>query len=84
MLRIRKARLHYIRVAHLSILCTVQSHSIPNSMRTHMGLRHRNLCHLNTTLQQCSLHLRLLNTRNQGSYRARKAHFSSIGTDWIV
>ena len=83
-LRNHKVHLHYIRVAHLSILCTVQSRNTHNSTRNHMAFLQHRSCHRNTTLQQCDSRLRHLSSRNLSSRRERKASFSNNGIGWIA
>lgn len=85
MLHIRPVRLHYTQVALPSILYTVQSHDIHNRIRDPMDHRRCNLFHHNTTLRQLNLLLlRLLSIHTLGNHHAKKAPFSSNGTDWIA
>lgn len=82
MLHIRMARLHYIRVVHHNILCTVRFHNTLNNICRHTPRRPYNLFRFKTIHRQRVSQLpRLPSSPNQRSHPAKKGHFSSNGTD---
>jgi hypothetical protein len=75
--------LHSIQVAHRNILCTVQSHNIPNIICKHTLHSPCNLFHLSTALRLRVLGLpRLRRSRNRGKHLVKKGRSSSDGIDW--